>query len=125
MMLLKSVVPVLMSRDITTSLAFYQKLGFAVDFQDDPAHPRYAGIARDGVELHLQWQDPAHWNNHLDRPIYRFPVRELERLYLEFQASGALPATSASPWHQPGPTPWGTTEFHLRDPDHNALQFYR
>lgn len=119
-----AVVPVLMSRDVETSLRFYAKLGFATDFTDTPTQPRYAGVSRDGVELHLQWQDAAHWNNSLDRPAYRFATGNVDTLYAEFEKAGALPAVSASPYAKPADTPWGTREFHLHDPDRNALQFF-
>ena len=33
-------------------------------------------------------------------------------------------ASGPSPWLAPGVTPWGTREFHVRDPDGNGLQFY-
>jgi catechol 2,3-dioxygenase-like lactoylglutathione lyase family enzyme len=122
--LITAVIPVLMSRDVDTSLRFYTKLGFATDFTDTPTQPRYAGISRDGVALHLQWQDAAHWDNALDRPAYRFAVGDVDALYTDFQAAGALPALNASPYAKPADTPWGTREFHLHDPDRNSLQFF-
>lgn len=118
-----AVVPVLMSRDVAASLVFYAKLGFATDFTDTPTQPRYAGISRDGVALHLQWQDSSHWDNALDRPMYRFPVSDLDALYAAFQAAGALPVPNASPYAKPADTPWGTREFHFYDADGNGLQF--
>jgi catechol 2,3-dioxygenase-like lactoylglutathione lyase family enzyme len=119
-----AVVPVLMSRDVAAALDFNRRLGFVVEFQDAPAQPRYAGVARDGVALHLQWQDAAHWDNALDRPAYRFAVGDVDALYTDFQAAGALPALNASPYAKPADTPWGTREFHLHDPDRNSLQFF-
>jgi len=118
------VIPVLMSRDVGLSLQFYAKLGFDLDFKDDIAHPRYAGISRDGVALHLQWQDAVHWQNMLDRPAYRFAVRDLDGLHADFTARGVATPDGASPWARPANTPWGTREFHLRDQDGNCLQFY-
>lgn len=123
--LIEAVIPALMSRDVAASLAFYEKLGFVEVFRDQADSPRYAAVARDGLELQLQWQDPSHWDHVLDRPVYRFYVSDVERAYAEFLRTGAIPASGSGPWCRPGDTPWGTREFHVRDPDGNGLQFYR
>lgn len=124
---LEAVHPVLASSDLAASLRFYEHLGFALLFQDDPASPRYAVIRRDGVELHLQWHDRSQWAHPGDRPTFRFVVSDVDALYAQLESKGALPdpEASGSPWARPGDTPWGTREFHLRDPDGNGLQFYR
>ncbi|MEM7383358.1 MAG: VOC family protein, partial [Verrucomicrobiota bacterium] len=47
--------PVLPSQDVPASIDFYvEKLGFTLAFKDAD-QPTYAGVRRDGVELHLQW----------------------------------------------------------------------
>jgi len=124
---IETVHPVLMARDVAASIAFFGKLGFALVFADSPASPHYAAVARDGCELHLQWQDASQWDAPRDRPAYRFLVDDVDALFDEFRASGVAPDASspASPWAAPGDTPWGTREFHLRDPGGNVLQFYR
>lgn len=124
---LVAVHPVLMSSDVATSVAFYGRLGFRQIFRDDAQAPRYAAVARDGVELHLQWHEQAGRPGAEDRPVYRFPVDDVDALHAELLRAGALAGDerSASPWALPGDTPWGTREFHLRDPDGNGLQFYR
>ena len=116
--------PVLMARDVTVSLAFYARLGFGAVFLDDPAAPRYAVVRRGPVELHLQWADPSQWAHAGDRPAYRFPT-DVEALYAEFLAAGAVgPGPRGGPYAKPASTPWGTREFHVRDPGGNVLQFY-
>ena len=45
----------LMVRDVAASIQFYELLGFASVFTDSPIDPKYAGVRRDGVVLHLQW----------------------------------------------------------------------
>jgi hypothetical protein len=113
--------------DVAVSVQFYGCLGFTRTFQDKPSEPKYAVVRRDGVELHLQWADPGQWAYPIDRPAYRFMVSDVEALYEEFVGSGSISAQTGqgSPWAAPADTPWGTREFHLRDPGRNGLQFYR
>lgn len=117
---LRAVHPVLMVRSVPDSIRFYTQLGFEVVFRDVPESPMYAGIRRDEVELHLQWHDAKEWSYPNDRPTYRIVVLEVDELLQEFRAkSPGLDCTEVRD------TPWGTREFHLRDPDANGLQFYR
>ena len=117
---LEAVHPVLMCRDVATSLLFYEQLGFTITFTDGQAPPRYAGVRRDAVELHLQWQHPEQWAHEHDRPSYRFVVTDVDALYARWHEADVVP--EATPV---GDTPWGTREFHVRDPGGNVLQFYR
>jgi len=116
---LSAVHPVLMSRDVAASIRFYERLGFRLAFLDDPVAPRYAGVRRDAVELHLQWQGNEQWEGTRDRPTYRFLVADVEGFFAEFQQDGAH--FDMTPVRE---TAWGTREFHVRDPDGNGLQFY-
>ncbi|MCK6471429.1 MAG: VOC family protein [Planctomycetes bacterium] len=115
----QSVQPVLMVGDVPAALAFYAKLGFEKCFVDNPRDPRYAGVRRGGAELHLQWHDAAEFAHKGDRPNTRFVVDNPDALYAEFLAAGALSDAS-----KVMDTPWGTREFHVRDPYRNGLQFY-
>jgi catechol 2,3-dioxygenase-like lactoylglutathione lyase family enzyme len=117
--------PVLGSGDVEASVQFYVALGFHEIFRDQRERPTYAAVRRDAVELHLQWND-AVLAPGVDRPVYRLLVRGVDALFAELTASGALTrvAGSGSPWAVPGNTPWGTREFHVRDPFGNGLQFY-
>jgi hypothetical protein len=124
---LQSVHPVLASNDVAASALFYSRLGFVLIFQDNPTEPKYAVVQRDRVELHIQWAGLDQWAHPVDRPAYRFIVSDVDETYAEFMRSGALSAETSqgSPWAAPANTPWGTREFHLRDPGQNSLQFYR
>ena len=116
--------PVLMARDVSVSLAFYARLGFPEVFRDAAEAPRYAVVRRGPVELHLQWADPGQWAHAGDRPAYRFPTPDVDALHAEVLAAGALAEQTAGPFAVPKDTPWGTREFHVRDPGANVLQFY-
>jgi catechol 2,3-dioxygenase-like lactoylglutathione lyase family enzyme len=117
---LAAVHPVLMVRDVAASIRFYALLGFDLVFSDSPTDPKYAGIRRDAVELHLQWHDAQEWSYPNDRPTYRFVVPNVDELSDEFTNKAVqLDRTDVRD------TPWGTREFHVRDPDNNGLQFYR
>ena len=124
---LQHVHPVLMAKDVAVSVQFYSALGFTVSFVDQPGDSKYAGVVRDGVELHIQWAGSEQWAYPTDRPAYRFIVSDVDALYREFAESGCInPDTSqGSPWAVPANTPWGTREFHIRDPGQNSLQFYQ
>jgi catechol 2,3-dioxygenase-like lactoylglutathione lyase family enzyme len=124
---LQALHPVLASNDMAASIAFYGRLGFTLRFKDNPDDPKYAGVQRDGIEFHIQWAAADQWAPGIDRPTYRIRVSDVDALYDAFMRSGALDARSnlGSPWAKPADTPWRTREFHLRDPGHNGLQFYR
>ncbi|MCB9858409.1 MAG: VOC family protein [Phycisphaerales bacterium] len=117
--MLQQVQPVLPSKDVPAAVRFYvEKLGFRPAFQDDPNLPRYAGIRRDGVELHLQWHDTAEWHR-VERPMLRFYVSDVDQLHAEFAASGVCKPG------RPYATAWGTYEFAFYDVDGNGLTFYQ
>ena len=70
--------------------------------------------------MSFQWHDAKEWEFPNDRPTYRFVVDDVDRLYAEFRERVIL--TDITDVRN---TPWGTREFHVRDPDRNGLQFYR
>jgi catechol 2,3-dioxygenase-like lactoylglutathione lyase family enzyme len=113
--MIQRVEPVLGVRDVTASTVFYARLGFRERFRDDPDSPRVVLVSRDDAVLVLQWHDFVGIAG--DRPVFRFPVRDVDALSDEF---GDLPHRTAVT-----DTAWGTREFHVRDADGNGLQFYR
>jgi catechol 2,3-dioxygenase-like lactoylglutathione lyase family enzyme len=117
---LKTVSPVLPTRDVRRSIEFYvARLGFTLNGQDSQSDAHYAVVGRDAVELHLQWHDPAEWSA-VERPMVRFEVPAVEALFDEFKGTGVFHETTAL-----RDTPWGTREFAFFDPDQNGLTFYR
>jgi catechol 2,3-dioxygenase-like lactoylglutathione lyase family enzyme len=123
---IRAVHPVLGARDVEESVRFYQSLGFAEVFRDASTNPKYVAVRRDGVELHIQWADKEQWAYPVDRPVFRFVVTDVDQIFNEFVKSGGIRSNTkeGSPWASPQDTPWGTREFHLRDPSQNSLQFY-
>ncbi|MCA9104126.1 MAG: VOC family protein [Planctomycetales bacterium] len=117
--LIQAIHPVLMVRDVSRAIEFYGRLGFTLGFSDDPREPRYAGLRRDRVELHVQSHEETQWVEGLDRPSYRLVVTDVALLHAELREQ--VPARDITDVLE---TAWGTREFHLRDPDGNVLQFY-
>lgn len=117
---LKEVHPVLPVKNVKEALDFYtQQLGFSLFFSDSDVSPEYAGVRREGVEIHLQWHDAAEWVEGIDRPQIRILCDTPDLLYEEYSHLV----------RNDGPgirnTPWETREFGVYDPDGNALIFYR
>lgn len=116
---IKTVHPVLPVRDMVASLRYYvEKLGFQIDFADDQHNPMYAGITRDGVEIHLQWHDASNWSQ-MNASSLRFVIQEIEALYDEYKTKDVFHKNTSLK-----ETAWGTREFAFFDPDMNGLTFY-
>ncbi|MEM8857127.1 MAG: VOC family protein [Chloroflexota bacterium] len=114
--------PVLQSNNVRRAIDYYvENLGFRLMGQDNPDEPRYAVIARDSVELHIQWHDDEHFaDESVDRPMLRFVIPNIELLYEEYADKGVFHDGTAL-----RETPWGTKEFAFFDPDLNGLTFYK
>lgn len=107
-------------KDVQKAIAFYtESLQFRLLFSDREKDPSYAGVKREGVELHLQWHDPEEWKTGIDRPMIRILCSNPDILYEEFKQL-LHPGVSGI-----RNTSWGTREFGLYDPDQNALIFYK
>lgn len=111
MMTLNSAIPILPAVHLEESMAFYQRLGFAVGYDDG----NYAILSRDGAEVHLfTHRDLNPLEN--DAGCY-FRVTGIEALFAACREAGAKII---------GPLetkPWGQREFALVDPSHNLLRF--
>lgn len=116
---IQSVHPVLPVRDVIASLRYYtEKLGFEIAFADDARNPMYAGIRRDGIEIHLQRHDASNWK-HMSASSLRFVVKDIEALYDTYKTQGVFHKNTSLK-----ETSWGTREFAFYDPDKNGLTFY-
>ncbi|MBD0849262.1 glyoxalase superfamily protein [Maribacter arenosus] len=113
--------PVLPVRNVVDALDFYvNRLGFKIAFADDSKKPTYAGIIRDGIEIHLQWHDEKEWEVKSDRPMLRIVTQNIEALYEEYSKKDVFQSHTLL-----RETAWGTREFGFFDPDKNGLTFYR
>ena len=104
--------------DLARSMMFYQKLGFTFG---EPWEGFYAIGERDGLELHLKEtptsradREYRRANEHLDAAA---GVDGIEAFYEECAAKGA---TILRPL---APTPWGTRDFYVEDPDGHIIAF--
>ena len=113
--------PVLPVQNVLAALFFYtQKLGFEIAFADDPKDPKYAGVRRDHVEIHLQWHDAKEWETAIDRPMLRIVTQYVNTLYEELKDKDVFhPETSVKD------TDWKTREFGFYDLYKNGLTFYQ
>jgi len=111
---------VLPTRDVAAAIGYYVgRLGFELAFADSTDDPGYAGLRRDGVEIHVQWHDADEWER-VDRPMLRFVVPQVERLFEEYETRDVFHERTAL-----RDTAWGTREFAFYDLDMNGLTFYR
>ena len=109
--------PILGTRDLAKAVRFYvDRLGFTLAFGDPSIPVNYVGLRRDTVEFHMQFQ----YEHEMGTIRLRFLVEDADALFSEYRQRGV--ECSASGIRD---TPWGTREFHVRDPDRNGLQFYR
>lgn len=118
------VVPILKVTNMEASLAFYgTTLGFATDFRFSltPQGPHYAGISREGLQLHLS---TFSGDSVVGAAVYCY-VDDIDGLFAELVARGLkVPGNPESPVED-GPVnqTWGMREFYVRDPDRNAIRF--
>jgi catechol 2,3-dioxygenase-like lactoylglutathione lyase family enzyme len=113
--------PVLPVKNVFEALDFYvNRLGFKIAFADDSKEPTYAGVIRDGIEIHLQWHDEKEWEAKSDRPMLRIVTEHIDALYEELTKKDVFHAHTLL-----RETAWGTREFAFYDPFMNGLTFYR
>ena len=117
---LKHIHPVLPVKNVTEAIDFYtQKLGFKCSFKDAGNDPKYGGIQRDGIEIHLQWHDSKEWEIQIDRPLLRIYVDNIEALYDDYKTKDVFHKNTLLK-----DTAWGTREFGFYDLFGNGLIFY-
>ncbi len=113
--------PVLPVQNVSEAIAYYvDNLGFTLSFKDAEIAPSYAGVVRDGIEIHLQWHDAKEWDIRINRPMLRIITQHIEALFKEYEAAQVFHEKTALK-----NTPWGTREFAFYDLYRNGLTFYQ
>lgn len=119
--ILHQIHPILPVQNVVEALAYYvKKLGFKIAFADDSKNPTYAGIRRDGIEIHLQWHDAKEWEAGFNTPMLRIVTEHIENLYEEYKFREVFHKNTKL-----RKTDWGTREFAFYDLYNNGLTFYQ
>jgi uncharacterized glyoxalase superfamily protein PhnB len=118
---LKDVTPILLVRNVETCAAFFQqKLGFEIDFLHG-LPPFYGSVSRDGVCIHMRFVHEPFFAQAaaLEESVIvaSIQVSDVQALFNEFKARGVEFAETLTK------QAWGGTDFHVRDPDGNAISF--
>ena len=104
------VAPELPARDLQRALDFYeQKLGFQVSMR----MPEYANVERDGIAIHLFYEEAA---DHSPAGVHIFTT-DIEELCAEFQRRGVHLTQEIAR------KPWGNRDFRVKDESGNELKF--
>ncbi|MCC1484540.1 glyoxalase superfamily protein [Winogradskyella immobilis] len=118
---LKQVYPILPVKDVLETVDYYvNQLGFTLGFKDVGDHPNYAGVIRDGIEIHFQWHSDAEWANGLTTQMLRIYVDEIDILFEEYSTKNVFHNNTKLQ-----NTSWGTKEFAFYDINTNGLTFYK
>ncbi len=110
-------IPILPSRSVNDTLAFYRRLGFEGTVSAFPFS--YAILRRGPVELHFFTHEelkPAESN----AGCY-IRVADVESIYAAFSAA-QLPAKGIPRMDSVTNKPWGMREFAIVDPDGNLIR---
>ncbi len=118
---LKQIHPVLPVKNVEKAVGYYvEKLHFKLSFIDTTDVNGYAGVVRDGIEIHLQWHDSVEWDNGFNTQMLRIYVEHIEDLYNEYKTQDVFHENTSLK-----KTPWATKEFAFYDLYGNGLTFYR
>ncbi|HLA88840.1 MAG TPA: VOC family protein [Gemmatimonadaceae bacterium] len=105
-------IPMLPVADVRRAIDFYVDV---LDFKFGFNAGGYGGVRRDAIEIHFWRTDaPAPARN----ASCRIEVTEIRQLYGTCRERGVVHADGDI-----AATPWGTTEFRVRDLDGNELTF--
>ena len=116
---LDSAVPILPSRDLRESLAFYERLGFAM-VGAPPDTYNYLIVRREGAELHF-WLDSDVDPFTTDASCY-LRVEDADALHAEWESGFEPDPAAGSRLMPPADTDYGMREFALVDRSGNLVR---
>ena len=116
-------IPILLARDMREAIDFYTRvLDFGLDFSWPDESPCYAGLRRDGDELHLNLAQEGRERGQASVVVL---CDDVDAVFANFVARGfTAPTRPDSPVHEgPLEQTWGTREVYIDDPSGNTLVF--
>jgi len=105
-------IPMLPVANVRRAIDFYVDM---LDFKFGFNAGSYGGVRRDAIEVHFWTPEGA---TTIVPSTCRIEVTEIRKLYSAFRERGVVQSDADI-----APTPWGTTEFSVLDPDRNAVTF--
>tara|TARA_R110000868_G_scaffold306734_4_gene568142 strand:- start:3875 stop:4246 length:372 start_codon:yes stop_codon:yes gene_type:complete len=117
---LKNISPVLPANDVNAEIDFFEQLGFK-DVYDSLNYSDkldYAVVCRDNQFIHIQFQFEKDMPAKNASQQIKIWVEDLDTLQKEFVDAGFE-------INRRDNTPWGTNEFGLHSPAHNAIHFVK
>ncbi len=118
---MKAAVPILFVREVEKAATFYrEKLGFTLDFLYGTP-PFYGSVSRGESCLHLRFVHDPNFADLAAREgsliLASIEVSDVKALFEEFERRKVdFPQKLMK-------QEWGGTDFHVRDPDGNAISF--
>ncbi|MEQ9307982.1 MAG: hypothetical protein RLN90_00905 [Balneolaceae bacterium] len=117
---LKNITPVLPANNVKAEIEFFEKLGFNKVYDSLKYSDKldYAMLFREGVGFHIQFQFEKDMPSKNAAQQIKIWVEDLDILQKEFEEAGFEIKRRDN-------TPWGTNEFGLFSPNHNAVIFVK
>ena len=110
---LESIAAILPTRNMATSVAFYQRLGFVCEPYEDGSS--YVFMSRNEASFHLSLMLSPEWKFN-PMSVY-FYMSDVDVFYDEVIAAGVKTLEA------PEDKPWRMREFAVSDPDETLLRF--
>ena len=112
-------IPILPSRDLVETRAFYERLGFRAAGWWPEEFGGYASMVRGDLTVHFFAYDDLSPSENYAQCYWR--VKDVDALHAEYQSVG-LPGSGVPRMDEVGDKPWGMREFAIVDPSGNLVR---